>query len=441
MNTTNKIRSTKNIFLFGLIVLIGIGIITTVLFAQKRTNTRQNAAASTTLSFSPAAVNASIGIATSADIMLDPGSNQVSILKLVVSYDGSVFDQNTANLAANLINPSNLNAQGFIQLLQPFSNSCNGTSCTMSLTESIGSSPNLVITQPLKVGTLTLNPIAQTTGAGTSVAIDPTSAVYSLAPSDQTNENVIQFSSLTPLSVTVGAAGSITPTPLPSSITPTPPACVPNMETCAWDPLAGAANYSYTITDLTTGNVIAQSTIPSSQTSVQFSSTLGDTYQCSVTVVNSCQSTGSVASVTNTCSVSPTPTPTISPTATPTPTPTNTPTPGPTATPIQVSCNNSCNQNSDCMSGLICTGGSCRNPSCSTQSNCQCPPPPTQVIVVTQPPQIIVVTQPALVIVVTQPPKIVKLPPTGPVGDVLVRVGEVGGVIAIVGGLLVAFGL
>ncbi len=78
----------------------------------------------------------------------------------------------------------------------------------------------------------------------------------------------------------------------------------------------------------------------------------------------------------------PTSTPTSTPTATPTPTPTSTPTPTPgqanptaTPTPTQVtlaSCNKGCTLNSDCATDLVCVDGACRNPSCTTQTNCSC---------------------------------------------------------------------
>lgn len=66
-----------------------------------------------------------------------------------------------------------------------------------------------------------------------------------------------------------------------------------------------------------------------------------------------------------------TPTPTATPTATPTGTP------GPTGTPIATptppaSCNNSCVTSSDCSSGLTCSGGQCRNASCTNKTNCVC---------------------------------------------------------------------
>lgn len=81
-----------------------------------------------------------------------------------------------------------------------------------------------------------------------------------------------------------------------------------------------------------------------------------------------------------------TPTLTPTPTETPTPTPTETPTPTATPTPPQLSgCNNTCTVNTDCQSGLVCISNSCRNPSCTSETNCQCqtvlltptPPPAT----------------------------------------------------------------
>lgn len=80
--------------------------------------------------------------------------------------------------------------------------------------------------------------------------------------------------------------------------------------------------------------------------------------------------------------IPPTPTMTPIPTNTPVPVPTNTPIPpSPTPTPLTSSCNQSCGGNGYvCASGLSCTstGGGigsdvCRNPSCPTEPNCQCP--------------------------------------------------------------------
>ncbi len=59
--------------------------------------------------------------------------------------------------------------------------------------------------------------------------------------------------------------------------------------------------------------------------------------------------------------------------ASPTPTPTATPTGSPTATPTTPpTCNSSCTANSDCMGGRVCNAGSCRNQSCTGETDCIC---------------------------------------------------------------------
>ena len=46
----------------------------------------------------------------------------------------------------------------------------------------------------------------------------------------------------------------------------------------------------------------------------------------------------------------------------------------PASPPTPVSCNNACSQNSDCETGLTCSSGSCRNPGCVSETDCECPP-------------------------------------------------------------------
>jgi len=62
-------------------------------------------------------------------------------------------------------------------------------------------------------------------------------------------------------------------------------------------------------------------------------------------------------------------------TPTPTPTVTPTPTPTPTPAPTPASCNSSCTTSADCQSGMACINNVCRNPSCSTSPNCVCQTP------------------------------------------------------------------
>lgn len=53
--------------------------------------------------------------------------------------------------------------------------------------------------------------------------------------------------------------------------------------------------------------------------------------------------------------------------------PTDTPTNTITTTPTVKDCAQSCAASSECKSGLICSNGSCRNPSCSAETDCVCP--------------------------------------------------------------------
>jgi uncharacterized repeat protein (TIGR01451 family) len=56
--------------------------------------------------------------------------------------------------------------------------------------------------------------------------------------------------------------------------------------------------------------------------------------------------------------------------------PTTTPTAPPvTPTPTPASCNNTCSVDSDCKSGLDCVSGKCKNPSCTSETDCVCATP------------------------------------------------------------------
>lgn len=111
------------------------------------------------------------------------------------------------------------------------------------------------------------------------------------------------------------------------------------------------------------------------------SGSAGGSSQCAITLRISTATATPTATPTNKPNETPTATPTATPTMTATPTggpnmtatPTATATARPTATPTTpASCNNSCSVTSDCGSGLTCSGGICRNPSCTNDTNCVC---------------------------------------------------------------------
>lgn len=84
-------------------------------------------------------------------------------------------------------------------------------------------------------------------------------------------------------------------------------------------------------------------------------------------------------SITPTGTPGPSPTPTVTPSITSSPTPTVTQTPSPTPTSPPGQCYATCNNDSECQSGTICTEISgvkrCVNSNCPYSSNCTCTSP------------------------------------------------------------------
>lgn len=77
----------------------------------------------------------------------------------------------------------------------------------------------------------------------------------------------------------------------------------------------------------------------------------------------------------------------------PTPTPTAPPA---TPTPTPASCNNTCSVDSDCKSGLDCVSGKCRNPSCTSETDCVCATPAPATPTPTSPPIVQATPEPSL---------------------------------------------
>ena len=107
---------------------------------------------------------------------------------------------------------------------------------------------------------------------------------------------------------------------------------------------------------------------------------VGQTAQCG-TLSFCCPSLGASWTTDIMLCMTPTPTPVPTPTPTPTETPSATPTPIATGSPTPIasgtpnSCGGTCGSNSNCGSGFYCytSVGLCRNPSCPTEADCNCP--------------------------------------------------------------------
>ena len=213
--------SYKKIFLLGFIVAILIAIPFSVYIAQKRQQIKSKAAASTTLSFNPSSPTITANQTLSLDVVLDPGSgataNQVSFVKLVISFDPSKFTTVSDSLALNPNSPNTLTSVLEDSVY---------TSGTASISLSIGADPTKVLTTKAKIAVLKLKALSQTESNNpSSITFDKTTQVLSIAASDQTSENVL--STTTPAIVTIASAStSTTPTSTnsfaPATSTPTP---------------------------------------------------------------------------------------------------------------------------------------------------------------------------------------------------------------------------
>lgn len=271
-------------FLFialGILAIFGLAITLWVL--RQRTLQNPHAAAATTLSFTPTSLTVAVGSPISSDIMVDPSTNKVSLVKIILSYDNTKIQVTSDNAS---LTP---NTSLFPQTLDTPKTNCNGSSCTLSATFSVGSDPTKAIQSKATVATFH----AQLIAASTSPIVIPfttTSAVYSIASTDQAAENVL--SSTSPLTiVTQGGA------------------CIPNQSSCSWDSMDNVTTYHYTVVESGSGQVVQQGDVNAPQTNISFPSLAGKTYNCSVTAVNVCGK-GSVGSGSSTCplpSTSPTP--------------------------------------------------------------------------------------------------------------------------------------
>ncbi len=226
--------NAKTIGFLG-IIAVALAVPATILLTQGKTETRSNASASTALTFSQPNPQVNTGDTLTMDVMMNPGQNAVSFVKLVIDYDNSQVQPTATGIVPNIT--------AFPQVLDgPTYNICTGTSCTMSVQLSIGSNPTSAITAATKIATVSFT----ITGSNsqTQVAFDAQTQILSIAPSDAPGENVLSTS--TPSTITIGNISNFTPSPTtPVSSSPT---CDPTLGSCGNpSPTTGSITPSPTI--------------------------------------------------------------------------------------------------------------------------------------------------------------------------------------------------
>lgn len=202
--------SGKKLFLIGFIAVLLVGIPLTVYLLQKQQETRSHAEKSTNISFTPdssesAPIQKNIGDTIPLDIMVDPGKNLVSFVKLELQYDPDKLGTPSANAFQVNTNVFPTVMEGPVY-----------TPGKISITLAIGPDPTKAIQTKVKAATVSFTALANTAGVPTRVTYGSNTQVLSEGGESQASENVL--SSATPATIVIGGASSLsgTPEPIPS---------------------------------------------------------------------------------------------------------------------------------------------------------------------------------------------------------------------------------
>lgn len=196
--------SAKKLFLFGFTALLLIGIPISIYFIQQQQVIRSRAEKATVFSFSPessisAPIEKKVGDTIPLDIMVDPGTNLVSFVKLEIQYDPDKLATAEANALV-------INSSVFPSVLEGPIYSPGKIAVTLS----VGPDPTKAIQQKSTAATITFKALANTeAGTPTLVTYSANAQALSIGSQDQASENVL--ASTIPATIVIGG-GAVSPT-------------------------------------------------------------------------------------------------------------------------------------------------------------------------------------------------------------------------------------
>jgi hypothetical protein len=210
----------KKLLLVGMLLVSLIGLPLTIYLFQNKQDPRAGASAGTTLSLIPqpgtvSSIEKKVGDSIPTDVVVNPGSNLVSLLRLQIKYDPTKLEID----ANDPFTP----AGKFTFLQPPIIN--NGT---ISFTISIGTDPNNAIQKISKAGTYNFKAKGATDDIPTLISFTTQTQAFSLGSTDQASEDIL--STTTPAEITIVGietspepSPTVTPTNSPTpTLTPTP---------------------------------------------------------------------------------------------------------------------------------------------------------------------------------------------------------------------------
>jgi hypothetical protein len=208
-------KNRKRLLLGLLAILAVIGIPAGVFLSQQQQETRSRASASTTLYFNPATTSSAplqktVGQPVSFDVMVSPGNNRPSFVKLEINYDATKLQPTSSPFVVNTVAFPTIQEGPILQSGKIF------------ISVNVGNDPSKSISQITKVGTVNFTSTAITAPNTTIVSLGANSQILSTASGDQATENVL--SSTTPAYVMIAniPTATPTPTPIPPTATPSP---------------------------------------------------------------------------------------------------------------------------------------------------------------------------------------------------------------------------
>jgi hypothetical protein len=200
------ILNKHQLFLLIGLLLVAITIPVVVFYQQYQTRSKSEALKSTTLYFQPSTNSTPITTTNNSvvnlDVMINPGSNIVSAVKVVLNFDSNKLSYNGSNAFT-------ANTQTFSETIEGPVYGTNQLSTTLS----IGSDYTKAITTPTKIGTVSFRVKSTSPLGATQIGFAPSSTVTSIASTDESTENVIFQTESANLQV-----ASPTPTPIACSI-------------------------------------------------------------------------------------------------------------------------------------------------------------------------------------------------------------------------------
>ena len=243
--------SGKKLFLIGFVVLLLVGIPATVYLVQQQQEIRSRAEKATNLSFQPESsvgtpIVKAIGQDIPLDIMVDPGTNLVSFVRLEIQYDPDKLSTASGGFQVNnAVFPTIIGGP----LYSP-------GKILVSL--SVGTDPTKALQTKVRAATLTFKTLSGTgETTPTLVTYSVNTLVTSVGSSDQASENVLAGSSPATILITGGQSSpspsqpvaTATPTDIPG--TTATPTTIPEAPTTTPSPTTGAGTPIPTGSDTT----------------------------------------------------------------------------------------------------------------------------------------------------------------------------------------------